>query len=245
MGLHYIAAARDEIMFCCNGRCTASEQNLQRCPLFLPSSGESMVRASVALVLCTTRLVTRVEACALRLSGVKSLPCELLTPLTLLPPSSGVRCSVAPVLCTTRLVTRGPAGVGESPRRARCGACRSAVKSLPCERKNPLTSFHVPSFYPLLHCFVSQKATALLSSAALAVAAAAVSAAEHQPPFISPCTRTVHLIPPYNQSYNQYRGIHAFLSIGEVMCAYWQVLDFMVCISMYCGLYCVLYSGLY
>ena len=232
-------------MFCCNGRCTASEQNLQRCPLFLPSSGESMVRASVALVLCTTRLVTRVEACALRLSGVKSRPCELLNPLTLLSPSSGVRGSVVPVLCKIRLVTGGPAGVGESPRRSHCGACSSADKSLPCERRNPLTSFPVPSFYPLPHRFVSQKATALLSSAALAVAAAAVSAAEHQPPFISPCTRTVHLIPPHNQSYNQYRGIHAFLSIGEVMCAYWQVLDFMVCISMYCGLYCVLYSGLY
>ena len=98
-----------------------------------------MVRASVAVVLCTTRLVTRVETCALRRSGVKSRPCELLNPLTLLSPSSGVRGSVVPVLCKIRLVTGGPAGVGESPRRSHCGACRSAVKS-------PLTSFPLTSF---------------------------------------------------------------------------------------------------
>ena len=35
--------------------------------------------------------------------------------------------------------------------------------------------------------------------------------------------------------------IDCVTDISEVMCAYWQVLDFLVCISMYYGLYCGMY----
>ena len=39
----------------------------------------------------------------------------------------------------------------------------------------------------------------------------------------------------YNVNYN------IVYNNSEIMCEYWQVLDFMVCISMYSGLYCGIY----
>ena len=130
--LRGIAAARAEIMSCCNGHCTAAALNLHRCPLFLPSSGESMVRGNVTLVLCTTRLVSgggrKPTTCALRCSGVKSISRDSMDPLNLFPHSSDesmVRGSVALVLCTTRLVSGG------RRKPTTCAPRRSRVKSIP------------------------------------------------------------------------------------------------------------------
>ena len=73
---------------------SAAALNLHRYPLLLPSSGEFMVRDSVAPVLCTTRLVTwggrKPTTCALRRSGEKSLPCERRDPSASSPVPSSV-----------------------------------------------------------------------------------------------------------------------------------------------------------
>ena len=92
LALPYIAAARAEIMSCCNGRCTAAALNLHRCPLFLPTSG-----GRVAPVLCTTRLVTgggqRPATCAQRRAGVKSLLVTWPVSHRVFWPRGGYRCA--------------------------------------------------------------------------------------------------------------------------------------------------------
>ena len=76
---HSTTASPAETMPCCNGCGTAVELDLRHRALTLPSSGQSIVRGNIPLVLCTTRLVTGAEqeptVCAfgrraLRRSGV-------------------------------------------------------------------------------------------------------------------------------------------------------------------------------
>ena len=111
---------------------------------------------------------------------------------------------LALVLCTTQLVTGG----GQKP--LTCALRRSGVKSLPCKRRHPSVS----ESFPIRHLarFPSElsgpKVTAILPTAALAVAAAAASAAEHQPTVISLCT-SYHLIIS-TRAYMHSNSIHAF-----------------------------------
>ena len=82
---------------------------------------------------------------------------------------------------------------GRKPTTGGCALRRSGVKSSPCECGDPSASFPVPPSSPLPIASSGPKATAVLPTAARAVAAAAASAAENRLTCTSLCT-SHHLI---------------------------------------------------